>query len=177
MQPNTLRRIFFALWPDDGVRTDIKRVFKTLPHADLPGRNLSKNNFHLTLHFLGNIPQQKLDCVQRVAESVTSKSFELKLDHFGSFSKASVFWTGPSDLNKELSHLQHELGELLKACDFKPEKRPFNPHVTLKRKIKCAEEFIKHEPVIWIVNQFALVESISVESGVEYKPLKFYKLL
>lgn len=177
MQTNTHRRIFFALWPDDRTRNEITRVFKAAPQVILPGRNLNKNNLHLTLHFLGNVSLQKLDCVQSIAETIKSKSFELQLDHFGSFAKANVFWTGPSEITEELSDLFYSLGEVLKECDFTAEKRPFNPHVTLKRKIKCAEKSIPHEPVFWSVNQFALVESISVEGGVQYKPLKFYKLV
>lgn len=177
MQKNTQRRIFFALWPGDSVRNEINRVFKSAPQANLPGRHLNKNNLHLTLHFLGNVSLQQFDCVQRIAETITSKSFELRLDHFGSFTKARVLWTGPSVITEELSGLQYELGEVLKECEFTPEKRPFNPHVTLARKIKCTEQLLPHEPVIWSVNQFALVESISVEGGVEYRPLRFYKLV
>lgn len=177
MHLNTHRRIFFALWPDDKTRDEISRVFKTTPQSNLPGRNLNKNNLHLTLHFLGNVSQKKLDCVQQIAESVISKPFELQLDHFGSFAKASVFWTGPSVVVKKLSSLHSSLGEVLKECEFTAEKRPFNPHVTLKRKIKCADELVTHESVFWSVNQFALVESISVEGGVEYRPLRFYTLV
>lgn len=171
------RRIFFALWPDDEVRKNIVRVFNQSPQAQLSGRHLVPTNLHLTLHFLGNISQQQFDCVQSVAEKLNARSFQLTLNNFGAFARARVFWSGPSIVPLALGQLQLELGEVLAHCDYRPEKRPFTPHVTLMRKVKCAEELIAHEPVIWRVNQFALIESVGVEGGVEYRPLKFYKLL
>ena len=171
------RRIFFALWPDQKVRTEIYRVFRQSSQFTYPGRHLAINNLHLTLHFLGNVSEQKFECVSDVAKKVKQGKFQLRLDHFGSFNKAGVFWDGLSVVPDSLSKLHLQLGHLLTKCDYYPEARSFRPHVTLMRKYKPREVLIPHEAVEWTVDQFALVESISVEGGVEYRPLKFYGLV
>jgi len=171
------RRIFFALWPDQKVRTEICRAFRQSSQFTYPGRHLAINNLHLTLHFLGNVSEQKLECVSDVAKKIMQDKFQIRLDHFGSFNKAGVFWDGLSVMPESLTKLHLQLGRLLTQCDFYPEARAFSPHVTLMRKYKSREVLIPHEAVEWTVDQFALVESISVEGGVEYRPLRFYDLV
>lgn len=171
------RRLFFALWPDDKVRDDIFRRFNQVSQSRFSGRQLHKNNLHLTLHFIGNVSAQKFDCVASAADEINAKSFQFRLDHFGSFAKAQVFWDGVSVIPEGLSQLHKLLGHSLTKCDYFPEIRAFTPHVTLMRKFKSREVLMPHEPVIWQVNQFALVESVSVEGGVEYRPLRFYDLV
>jgi len=170
------KRIFFALWPDDTVRDHLNYVFKQAYQSSLPGRKLPATNFHLTLHFLGNVSAQMYDCVEKAAEQVTLNPFELRLDTFGAFAGARVFWSGMTGIPGELTQLQKTLGQLLVSCGYTPERRPFSPHVTLMRKVKCTETLQGHEPVRWQVDRFALVESVSVEGGVEYRPLRFYEL-
>ena len=59
-----LHRIFFALWPDDATRKQIAGSFKQLSINKKQGRIVSFDNLHITLHFIGNVNQQKLDCLQ-----------------------------------------------------------------------------------------------------------------
>jgi len=171
------RRIFFALWPDDKVRTEIFQVFNRVSHDRFPGHHLHKNNLHMTLHFIGNVSEEKFECAVSAASELKAKSFQLSLDHFGSFAKAKVFWDGLSVVPEGLSQLHQALGQSLTKCDYFPEIRAYTPHVTLMRKFKSREVLMPHEPVIWSVNQFALVESMSIEGGVEYRPLRFYDLV
>lgn len=171
------QRVFFALWPDYATRLNMQRVFKQSPQSRQEGRKFLLQNLHLTLHYIGQVGQTKLDCLHRAAKTLHGESFQLSLDHFGAFTRARVFWSGPSIVPTALKQLHTGLGEALAGCDYRVEARTFTPHVTLMRKVRCEQSsLIQHEPVIWKVDQFALVESVSVTGGVEYRPLAFYGL-
>ena len=85
-----IHRIFFALWPDDATRKQIVASFQQLSIDGKQGRVVSFDNLHITLHFIGNVNQQKLDCLHRAAQAVKADSFNLELDHYGYFNKPKV---------------------------------------------------------------------------------------
>ena len=69
------RRLFFALWPDDGLRDQLRRVSE--PAVRLAGgRPVPPANYHLTLAFLGGLPADRLDAVIGVAGTVRMPSLE-----------------------------------------------------------------------------------------------------
>jgi 2'-5' RNA ligase len=61
-------------------------------------------------------------------------------------------------------------------CGFVPERRSFNPHVTIARKLALAPQQIEFEPISWKVDRFVLVESISIPCGVQYQVIDEYPL-
>ncbi|RDH83746.1 MAG: RNA 2',3'-cyclic phosphodiesterase [endosymbiont of Galathealinum brachiosum] len=171
------KRLFFALWPDDQVRSEISQVYSASSYAQAEGRSVVPQNLHLTLHFLGNVSLETCECVSNMASKIQLETFNLKLDNFGVFKKPKVFWMGVTDIPQPLMRLYIDLGEQLKDCDYRMEKRVFTPHVSLKRKINNFE--LKENPcsiVNWRVNRFALVESRSTENGVNYRPIEYYKI-
>lgn len=174
MEKPASRRIFFALWPDDQTRNRIAGAFNKTPQSKLSGRCLAASNLHLTLHFLGNVSQEKFDCAMDAAEKVKINPFKLTLDHYDCFDKARIFWLGAENVSSHLISLHKELAVVLADCGYIAEKRPFNPHITLMRKISLPIEKQSSESIEWQVNQFALVESIAVENGVEYHPVKIF---
>tara|TARA_R110002073_G_scaffold5462_2_gene33652 strand:- start:3169 stop:3735 length:567 start_codon:yes stop_codon:yes gene_type:complete len=171
-----IHRIFFALWPDDATRKQIVVSFKQLSIDKKRGRIVSFDNLHITLHFVGNVNQQKLDCLHRAAQTVKAGSFNLELDHYGYFNKPKVLWMGLKQTPEALETLHKTLGESLAECDFQVERRPYAPHMTLMRKPTQLEAFEKIKPIYWQVKSFVLVESISIEGGVRYEVREQYML-
>ena len=71
------RRLFFALWPDAGLRADLARLGQD---ADEPrSRPLVPGNLHLTLAFLGNVAPARLEAVHAAADVVDAPPFEVEL--------------------------------------------------------------------------------------------------
>lgn len=171
-----IHRIFFALWPDDATRKQIIASFKQLSIDKKQGRIVSFDNLHITLHFIGNVNQQKLDCLHRAAQAVKADSFNLELDHYGYFNKPKVLWMGLKQTPEALETLHKTLGTSLAECKFETELRPYAPHMTLMRKLSKPEAFEKTKPIGWQVNEFVLVESISIEGGVRYEVREHYAL-
>ena len=177
MGKNHLKRVFFALWPDDSVRENISNVFKKSTYSVASGQAYSADNLHLTLHFLGSVTPLQLDCAMQQAAKVKAEKFELLLDGFGCFEGAKILWLGPKDTPNQLTNLHVKLANALDNCDVPIESRIYRPHVTLMRKFKGFKESHLSNNVLWEVDQFALVESLSTENGVIYRPLKHYSLI
>ena len=170
------KRVFFALWPDDSVRGSISSVSKKSIYGSTTGLVHRATNLHLTLHFLGNLTPQQINCALQQAEKVKAEKFELVLDTFGSFEKAKILWVGPSEIPVQLAELHKKLAESLTICHLSVESRSYQPHVTLIRKFKDFKASEVSQKVLWKVDRFALVESVSTTNGVEYRPLQIFAL-
>jgi len=162
-------RLFFALWPDQRVRQRLSETYENVEALAGQGRPLSPANLHMTLHFLGNIPLTKVDCFIKQAEKIQLPCFELEINRLGYFKKPKISWLGPVSFPQGLLKLQFALGENIKNCGFQVESRPFQPHVTMARKIQQSVLSDQIKPVQWKVDRFALIKSISMETSVEYQ--------
>ena len=169
-------RIFFALWPDERIRRQLQQRAMSLA-IDRNARRVPEYNLHLTLHFIGNINRSELDCLRQRAHEVTANPFELTIDDAGSFTRPKIAWLGCREMSPELDRLHHDLGRNLRGCGFKPEKRRFNPHVTVARKISVPPAAPNLEPLVWSIKNFVLIESRQLENGVKYLPIEEYPFI
>ena len=168
-------RLFFALWPSQQIRATVEEVASPLLH-EVDGRIITPENFHITLHFIGSVTDEVKHCLHQSAQSVTCEAFDLRLDHFGFFSKAKIFWMAPQFMPPQLTRLHNTLGNALTACDFQPDLRAYSPHVSLLRKAgKTAVDYPAFS-INWHVDEFVLIESCSNVTGVSYKVLERYPL-
>ena len=167
-------RLFFALWPSDEIREQIAQAFKRTPQSSMTGRRVAPSNYHITLHFIGNIRNEQQQCLHRAAQSMVTESFQLKLDKYGYFDKPRVFWMGCQHVPEPLKHFQQQLGEALSSCGYQPESRTYAPHVTLMRKLARPGELVSMTDILWRANEFVLVESTSTPEGVHYEVIEHY---
>ncbi len=150
-----IERLFFALWPGDQQRLALTRVQQKLPNH--PGRLAHPEDLHITLVFLGDLDRDRRACAEEAADQVSGTPFALSLDRFGCFPRARVLWCGASERPQPLLDLLHALNGGLLGCGFRPERRPFKPHVTLARKARPLPARELTHPIPWPVSQFALV--------------------
>ena len=169
-------RLFFALWPDEVLRGCLNDAAKTIPVVR-PARRVPPNNLHLTLHFVGNVYFEQLACLQRQARLIEAEAFEFNVDSRGYFSKPRVAWLGCREPPKALVELHRQLGQRLRHCDYQPEKRRYDPHVTVARKIQSLPELESFEAISWKVKNFALVEVCQTASGVQYRVNETFSLI
>lgn len=155
--PAEFRRLFFALWPDAGVRSAI--VDRRAALGRLPGRRVPDENLHLTLVFLGNQPKDRIEEILDAGSAVGGQAFELRLDRFGHFPRSRVVWLG-GEAPEAAAGLADALSARMESIGVKVDRRPWRPHVTLFRKVSRRPRFPEIEPVTWSVRDFALVESI-----------------
>ena len=74
-----MKRLFFALWPDDEVRAKLLDKARLLPINT--GHHVPPENFHITLVFLGNVEDQAIPELTDGAEGLSIPSFRLQINH------------------------------------------------------------------------------------------------
>ena len=151
------RRLFFALWPGDETR---QALFHWQTH-NLPGdvRWQHRADLHMTLHFLGQVEQARLDGLLQLGASLQAERFAVVLDEIGHWPRPQVLWAGCTSLPGELPALQLQLGEGLHTLGYEADTRPFHAHVTLARKVRRHLDVGPLAPCTWPVDELVLVES------------------
>ena len=164
--PDT-RRLFLALWPEADVRSALLRWRDgwAWPSKAWPVR---PESLHLTLHFLGNIPSDRLPDLTR-GMNVTFDPFELTLDRPQVWSNG-VAVLEPETVPAGLLHLHAALSAALQWLEVPIEARAYRPHVTIARRALGATPPADGIPVQWSVRSYALVES-------QAEPARGYRLL
>ena len=101
------------------------------------GRFSPRENLHLTLAFLGELPPSRLDALDRAVKSIPFPPFEAKFDRLGCFRRpgGSIWWAGLRP-TPQLLAIQRSLSDALQREGFSLEDRRFVPHVTLARQVE-----------------------------------------
>ncbi|ODN70289.1 RNA 2',3'-cyclic phosphodiesterase [Methylobrevis pamukkalensis] len=107
----------------------------SLLRGGLPGaRWIDKENYHVTLRFIGDIDDRTADEVAAALDRVERRAFTLQisgLDVFSSRGPHALF--ARVEPTPSLLELQGEQERLMQRLGLKPEPRRFHPHVTLAR--------------------------------------------
>lgn len=168
-------RLFFALWPDGGTRDSLAAIAAGLPAGC--GRRVDRDALHLTLCFLGNVGEDVRDCLLRGAGAIRTRGFALTLDRLGWFRRARVVWLAPGQVPEELGLLVQEIDGVVAACGLDPDNnRPYQPHLTLSRKAVRPVKSPGIEPIHWNIRDFCLVQSVTHDTGPEYRVLQRWVL-
>ena len=136
--PDTVR-LFVAVELAEAGRQHIAHLLETLRSRSTHGlRWIKAEGVHLTLKFLGNVSEGRLDSIVpamgRATENVAP--FSLRIQDVGAFPNMGsprVLWAGIQGEVEPLLQLQARLDETLADQGFLPETRPFSPHLTLAR--------------------------------------------
>lgn len=166
--------MFLALWPDAEVRARLAAVAPEL-HAG-NGRLIAPSNLHITLIFLGACDSARRGCVERVANSVTAKAFDLVLTSVQWRRRGGIVWLAPQDTPAALMQLVQALAVALDSCGVAPDPRPYRPHVTIARDVKRFGRSRTLAPIIWRVQDYCLVCSTLARGGSSYTPLRRWPL-
>ena len=132
------RRIFVGLGLDEESRRGVAKVMKMLGRKHWPVRWEAGEKWHVTLAFLGEIDEGKLEKVVEVTRKVskTHRGFRLAFKGLGAFPNLqlpySVWMSVVGDL-KSLHGLRKELVSGLEMAGFVLDGKQFVPHVTLGR--------------------------------------------
>ncbi len=168
-------RLFFALWPEEGVSRHLASLGRHLASA-YAGRLLPVENLHLTLAFLGSVDAAGRACAEQAAAQVNAGRFELVLDQVGWWRRPQVLWVGTDVVPEALLELVAGLRRRLQGCPVQRDDRPYQVHLTLMRKVRHGPVPYSIEPLHWPVKRFALVSSDTLPGGSEYTVLRSWDL-
>lgn len=140
------------------------------------GRVTRSESIHITLAFLGDIPESALHRLCDLEMPVHCSPFTLELDQLGCWRHNGIGWLAPSVSPQVLKALQQQLYETLSAQDFRLEARSFKPHSTLVRRAEGALPTIRIDPLMWPIDSYVLVRSDLDQPSARYDVVKRYAL-
>ena len=135
------------------------------------GRLVTRENFHITLAFLGSLDEAGLEQARAAAEEVNLPTFHFELDDLAYWPNSQVVWMGCRAAPEGPRSLAHELRERLTTRALRVEPDKFTLHLTLARWVHKAGSFDFVERIGWDVNEFALIRSETRARGVDYTVL------
>ena len=189
------RRLFFALWPDAEQRAALVHATRKAVRS-CGGRPVPEQSLHVTLAFLGSVPERRVAELEAIARRVAQAAPVRAAALLVSFDRL-VHWARPQILCALGADLPAEkpgagvptpteltgapaLAESLKsetaAAGFTPDLKPFHAHVTVARKVARARPAQPLPPLRWRFDAFALVQSRTEPAGPVYSVIESYLL-
>ncbi|MHB8811888.1 MAG: 2'-5' RNA ligase family protein [Steroidobacteraceae bacterium] len=188
-------RLFFALWPDEQMRQTLADAARKAARAG-GGRPVAMGNLHVTLAFLGSVPERRLGELAEVARAAApgpafagvgaqspvgesafpAGSLELTFDHLEYWRAAELLCALPAEPPAPIAALARRLRDRLAASGFAPDLKPFRPHVTVVRKVVRPGAASKMHPVVWRFTELALIESRTLPAGALYSVVEAFSL-
>lgn len=125
-------RVFICIDFPDEVIKEIARIHDSINKIKFTGKLTEMGNLHLTLKFLGEIDENKLEEVKKRLREIKLEKIDAKLGNVGVFSvrgNPRIVWIKIE--GKGVHELQRRIDESLKGL-FKEEER-FMSHLTIAR--------------------------------------------
>jgi 2'-5' RNA ligase len=131
-------RTFIAIEIPNEIKQQIAAAQAGFRNADIDASWPRPEGIHLTLKFLGEVPEtQTSDIVRALQNSVRGmRPFRIEIGGAGAFPNARnarVLWIGVTGEMEELNRLQAGVEDAMARIGFDREDKPFKPHLTLAR--------------------------------------------
>ncbi len=185
-------RAFIAVPIDQKIRVAVKHIQDILKKTGCDVKWVNPQNLHLTLCFLGNIPEESLRGYYRaVQKSVSlSPSFKVSFQESGVFpglNRPRVLWVGLNQGRKEITDLANNLYTFLGQASLpgSEKKERFSPHLTLGR----VRSRMEHEKLMNVfkenkdfyggdmeIGEIHFIRSVLTSRGPLYNTLKKFEL-
>jgi 2'-5' RNA ligase len=186
-------RVFVAIDIDRQTREAIRKLSDAMQErADLKKGDATWVNvdaMHLTVKFLGEIPDEQTADVCRIVESVAAshKCFELDFEKVGTFGgkSARVVWVGAGEGKEQLADLAGDIDVQLGQAGWPMETRKFEGHLTLcrvknfiagKKLVSLSEDYADFVAPVTSVESVTVYQSDLTPKGPLYTALGNYKL-
>jgi len=180
-------RLFVALQlKDELVRRRLDEYEKELEKTGADIRLVSPELLHITLKFIGEVPDSQVEKIAESLEQVKGNAFSVNFDKVGAFpslTRINVVWAGSSKDSLVLEQLGKKVNEV--TYGIGEEQKSFKPHVTLARvksgrNIESLRRFLASTKVEFGVaefNEFQLKRSVLTPSGPIYSDVRVYRLV
>lgn len=179
-------RCFISLNFDDCTIEKLNGIQQKVKNRSYKGTWVWKENFHLTLKFLGEVESNNINEISNILKEISQRyePFKLnfnKLGYFKGKEDLKVIWVGLDGEIGILNSINNSIENKLETLGFSREKRKFLPHITLGRRvvfensINVIDEISKKDvEYSFMVNKIFLMKSDQVMNKRVYTPIEFY---
>lgn len=173
-------RLFIALEIPSSVRANLAALLASMRAITKEPRWVRPENLHVTLKFLGEVAEEKVDAIRSALGEIRSaKAVSMGFRGLGFFPNEKhprVFWAG-MEASPNLKPLARDIEAAMEELGIPREKREFSPHLTLARfeRPRLPEALCKliadnqqREFGSLLTNEFRLIRSKLKPAGAEY---------
>lgn len=165
------KRLFFALWPDTRQRDRMRDFISPIARL-VEGRAVDRRNWHVTLAYIGDFPEARIDELHDIRRAVQVEPFRLRWDRLEFWPRPKIAALVPPTAPAELERLVEDLKGRVFAAGVDPEyQRVYRPHVTVVRNARSFETQRLAQSAITEWSSFELVESVSELGEASYRPI------
>jgi len=141
-------------------------------------------NMHITLSFLGQVHQARVDAIERALATIHAPKMQVELDGVGTFERVGVLFAEVKHTSALLA-LAEQVIASTEICGFSREKRPYSPHVTLGRIGTHTRDRFRlrsntpNDPAfhqVFEATEFRLNQSLTLPAGAQYQVLRSFPL-
>ncbi len=131
-------RCFLAIELPPAGQAELESLQRSLRALDRQVRWTRPGQIHLTLSFLGEVPEAEVPAICRAVTDAAGglPAFDLRLESTGCFpprGPVRVIWAGVRGDLPALRHCQRTCQAMLESCGYGFEDRPYHPHLTIGR--------------------------------------------
>lgn len=185
-------RLFIAAPLPPAVTDQLGHLIDDLSSRELPVRWTAPNAFHLTLHFIGEVSQERAELIRMSCANLSPHTGQIKartgrLGTFPNEKRPRVLWVGIDGQTDKLAALRDEIGTMLARLDVEVEPGAFKPHLTLGRARDSVDKLFPYQlgeafkapsvreivgtPVDFTISEVILYRSHLEKAGARYEEL------
>ena len=182
-------RLFVAIELDEPVKEALIAVQNRLGRFSREVRWARPEQMHLTLKFLGEVPDEQVEAVCTAAGQVATQvgPFEIALAQCGCFpprGAVRIVHCGTIDPTHSLQRCSELFEQAFAELGFARERRPFRAHLTVGRvredrtqgRLRAAVDKIECEPLTQSVDALFVVQSQLDRGGARYANVARHEL-
>lgn len=127
-----MARLFIAI----ALPEMVKEQLAALREPDAPARWTKPEQMHLTLRFVGEVDERRVEEIEAALGGMVLPSFNLQLRGTGCFpsvQRSRVLWAGVSGEKDALLRLQAAVETRMGHAGMDAEPKAYDPHITLAR--------------------------------------------
>jgi 2'-5' RNA ligase len=182
-------RTFIAIELPENIKTTLSRLQDKLKQCGADVKWVEPHNIHLTLKFLGEIEDSKLEKINQIIKDTAENKlkFEITLAGLGVFPNINhpkIIWVGIKNGDNETKLIAEELEEKLQRLNIPKEERQFSGHITIGRikswlnkdkligGLSTLRDDLPKEKISFIADKITLFKSSLKPNGPIYEVLK-----
>ncbi len=182
-------RTFIAIELPESIKDFLSRIQDQLKGSQADVKWVAPRNIHLTLKFLGEVNEKKLDEITCILEDTAKnkRPFYIRIFSLGAFPKINsprVIWVGIDKGDNETKGIARELEEKISKTGIPKEDKPFSSHITVGRirsnlnrerlvgGLKTLTNSFSGENLEFLANSITLFKSTLTPKGPIYETLK-----
>ncbi|OAG28696.1 RNA 2',3'-cyclic phosphodiesterase [Thermodesulfatator autotrophicus] len=172
-----MARLFLAISLPANIKEQLKGIQEDLAQSRAQVRWVRPEGIHLTIKFLGEVPEEKISeiisQIEKVLQKLKPGKLHFKIKGLGVFPNPRsprVVWAGLEGDLATLARLKRQIEEAFVPLGFPMETRAFVPHLTLGRiKSSKRRQALMEKINTYQEKEWSLPEPIEVEELVLYE--------